>query len=395
MNRSPASLLAILLTAALAFYAGKSWSARGSFSDRADPSGPSGQPPAAPAAAQNGSRGAIAPQPQPQLQDQEKATIGLFQHASPAAVFITSLAVQQNLFSLNEREIPQGAGSGFIWDRQGHVVTNFHVISGADAAKVTLADQSTWDAKVVGVAPEKDLAVLKIDAPANRLTPLPLGNSETLRVGQSVFAIGNPFGFDQSLTTGVVSALGREIQSAAGSPIRDVIQTDAAINPGNSGGPLLDSSGRLIGVNTAIYSPSGASSGVGFAIPERDVAWVVPDLIRYGRVQRPTLGVEPVPENLAQRLGIDGVVIYRVDRGTGADRAGLQGLRRAAFGRVELGDVIVSLDGQHVNSSGDLLIALEGKAAGQTVRVGLLRGDRRVEVPVQLGKPGTVGAGAS
>jgi S1-C subfamily serine protease len=297
--------------------------------------------------------------------------------------------VQQNVFSLDEKEIPQGAGSGFIWDRQGHVVTNYHVVQNADATKVTLADQSTWDARVIGVAPEKDLAVLKIEAPAAKLTPLPLGSSETLKVGQSVFAIGNPFGFDQSLTTGVVSALGREIQSVAGSPIRDVIQTDAAINPGNSGGPLLDSSGRLIGVNTAIYSPSGANSGIGFAIPERDVAWVVPDLIRYGRVQRPTLGVEPVPENLAQRLGIDGVVIYRVDRGTGADRAGLQGLRRAAFGRVELGDVILTIDGQRVASSGDLLVALEGKAAGQTVRVGLLRRNRRVEVPVQLGKPGT------
>ena len=386
MKRSPASLIVLLLTAGLAFYAGRSWSARGAVSDPA--AGPVSQA-AAPPPAGNAVRGAIPPAPQPQLQDLEKANIALFQHASPAAVFITSLAVQQNVFSLDEKEIPQGAGSGFIWDRQGHVVTNYHVVQNADATKVTLADQSTWDARVIGVAPEKDLAVLKIEAPAAKLTPLPLGSSETLKVGQSVFAIGNPFGFDQSLTTGVVSALGREIQSVAGSPIRDVIQTDAAINPGNSGGPLLDSSGRLIGVNTAIYSPSGANSGIGFAIPERDVAWVVPDLIRYGRVQRPTLGVEPVPENLAQRLGIDGVVIYRVDRGTGADRAGLQGLRRAAFGRVELGDVILTIDGQRVASSGDLLVALEGKAAGQTVRVGLLRRNRRVEVPVQLGKPGT------
>jgi S1-C subfamily serine protease len=388
------TLVLILVTAAGGFWAGRSWSARGA--DLPDTpgmpaAGLAAREPAAPAPAQNGSRGAIPPQPQPQLQDQEKATVALFQHASPAAVFITSLAVQQNVFSLNETEIPRGSGSGFIWDRAGHVVTNFHVISGADAAKVTLSDQSTWNAKLVGVAPEKDLAVLKIDAPAKRLTPLPLGNSATLKVGQSVFAIGNPFGFDQSLTTGVVSALGREIQSVAGTPIRDVIQTDAAINPGNSGGPLLDSSGRLIGVNTAIYSPSGGSSGIGFAIPERDVAWAVPDLIRYGRLQRPTLGVEPIPENVAQRLGVDGVVVYRVDRGSGAERAGLQGLRRAAFGRVELGDVIVTVDGQHVASSGDLLVALEGKAAGRTVRLGVLRGDRRVEIPVQLGKPGASG----
>ena len=187
----------------------------------------------------------------------------------------------------------------------------------------------------------------------------------------------------------MVSALGREMQSVGGAPLRDVIQTDAAINPGNSGGPLLDSSGRLIGVNTAIYSPSGGSSGIGFAIPEHDVAWVVPDLIRYGRVQRPSLGVQPLPESYAQRLGLEGVVIYRVDRGSGADRAGLQGLRRAGFGRLALGDVILSIDGQKVASGGDLLVALEGKKTGDTVRVGVLRGDRKVDVPVRLGKAGS------
>ncbi len=382
MSRSPLSLIVVLLTAVLAFFAGRSWSARGiAAAPTASPARSE-----APATAQNGSRGAIAPQPQPQLQEQEKATIALFQHASPAVVFITSLAVQQNFFSLNETEVPRGAGSGFVWDRQGHIITNFHVISGADAAKVTLADQSTWDAKLVGAAPEKDLAVLKIDAPANKLPPLPLGSSETLKVGQSVFAIGNPFGLDQSLTTGVVSALGREIQSESGAPIRQVIQTDAAINPGNSGGPLLDSSGRLIGVNTAIYSPSGGSAGIGFAIPEHDVAWVVPDLIRYGRVQRPTLGIS-VASGVAQRLGIDGAVISRVTPGSGAARAGLQGLRRASFGRVELGDILLSVEGQPVTSEDALLVAVEGKKAGDTVRVEVLRGDRRVTVPVQLGAP--------
>ena len=389
MSRSPLSaLIVILLTAALGFYAGKSWSARADVPGSSG-NGPSGNaaPRETPVPAQNGSRGAIPPAPQPQLQEQETATIALFKHASPAVVFITSLAVQQDFFNLNVSEIPQGAGSGFVWDRQGHIVTNFHVIQNADAFKVTLADQSTWDAKPIGAAPEKDLAVLKIEAPADKLPPLPLGSSETLQVGQSVFAIGNPFGFDQSLTTGVVSALGREMQSVAGTPLRDVIQTDAAINPGNSGGPLLDSAGRLIGVNTAIYSPSGASSGIGFAIPEHDVAWVVPDLIRYGRVQRPSLGVQPVPESLTQRMGLDGVPIYRVDRGSGADRAGLQGLRRTVFGRIELGDVIQSIDGQKIASGGDLLVATEGKQAGQTVRVGILRGSRKLDVAVTLGKP--------
>ncbi len=380
-------LLLALLTAAGGYWAGVSRSAPREVA----PTSAAAQQ--APAPAQNGSRGAIPAQPQPALQDQEKATVALFQRASPAAVFITSLAVQQNIFSLNETAIPQGEGSGFVWDRQGHIVTNYHVISGADAAKVTLADRSTWDAKLVGVAPERDLAVLKIDAPAGKLTPLPLGNSEALKVGQSVFAIGNPFGFDQSLTTGVVSALGREIQSESGAPIRSVIQTDAAINPGNSGGPLLDSSGRLIGVNTAIYSPSGGSSGIGFAIPEHDVAWVVPDLIRYGRVRRPTLGVVLAPESVAQRLGIEGAVIYRVGRGSGAERAGIEGIRRASFGRVALGDVILTVDGQRVTTSDALRVALEGKSAGQTVRVGLLRGERRVEVPVQLGAPEKNGSG--
>jgi S1-C subfamily serine protease len=325
--------------------------------------------------------------PQPDLAEEERATISLFERASPSAVFITSLATRQDFFSLNTMEIPRGTGSGFIWDRQGHVVTNYHVIAGADAAKVTLADQSSWDAKLVGVAPEKDLAVLKIDAPGARLTPLPVGRSGSLRVGQSVFAIGNPFGLDQTLTTGVVSALGREIQSLAGNPIRDVIQTDAAINPGNSGGPLLDSAGRLVGVNTAIYSPSGAYAGIGFAIPADAVSAVVRDLIAFGRVRRPTLGIQLAPESIAQRLGLEGVVIFEVEEGTGAARAGLRGLRRDAFGRWELGDVILSVDGEPVASGGDLLVALEDKRAGQTVRVGLLRGNRRVEVPVRLGGP--------
>jgi S1-C subfamily serine protease len=386
MRRSNASVLLLaLLTAAGGYWAG----ARRAAPREVDV--PAATARQTPAPAQNGSRGAIPPQPQPQLQDQEKATIALFQHASPAAVFITSLAVRESPFSLNETAVPRGSGSGFVWDREGHIVTNYHVLSGADAAKVTLADQSTWDAKLVGAAPERDLAVLKIDAPAAKLTPLPLGSSETLRVGQSVFAIGNPFGLDQSLTTGVVSALGREIQSESGAPIREVIQTDAAINPGNSGGPLLDSSGRLIGVNTAIYSPSGGSSGIGFAIPEHDVAWVVPDLIRYGRVRRPSVGFD-IYQGLAQRLGIDGAVISRVSPGSGADRAGLQGLRRAAFGRVSLGDIILTVDGQAVTSSDGLAVAVEGKKAGDTIRVGVLRGDRRMTIPVRLGAPERAGA---
>jgi S1-C subfamily serine protease len=329
-------------------------------------------------------RGAPPPAPRPDLADEERATIALFERASPSVVFITSLAVRQDVFSLNAQEIPQGAGSGFVWDKRGHIVTNFHVVAAGNAARVTLADQSDWEARVVGTAAEKDLAVLRIDAPADRLRPLPVGSSDELRVGQSVFAIGNPFGLDQTLTTGVVSALGREIQSLAGIPIRDVVQTDAAINPGNSGGPLLDSAGRLIGVNTAIYSPSGASSGIGFAIPAHAVAWVVPDLIRYGRVRRPVLGIELGPETVARRLGVEGVVVYRVEPGTGAARAGLQGISQDRLGRARLGDVIQTIDGEPVQSNADLFLALEEKRAGDRVRIGLLRDGRRREVEVVL-----------
>src|SRR2546430_729320 len=179
------------------------------------------------------------------------------------------------------------ANMGFGWDKNGDVITNFHVIQEADAAQVTLGDQSTWKARVVGAAPDKDLAVLRIDAPPDRLHPIPVGTSKDLQVGQSVFAIGNPFGLDQSLTKGIISALGREIESVTRRPIQNVIQTDAAVNPGNSGGPLLDSAARLIGVNTAIYSPSGANAGIGFAIPADEVNEVVPQLIRHGQIIRP------------------------------------------------------------------------------------------------------------
>ncbi len=205
--------------------------------------------------------------PRGELAADEKSTIALFRQASPSIVHITAVSVARDLFTLNLLQIPEGTGSGLVWDDTGNIVTNYHVIQNAGAAQVTLADQSTWKARLVGIAPDKDLAVLKIDAPKSRLRPIPIGTSKDLQVGQSAFAIGNPFGLDQTLTTGVVSALGREIESVTRRPIQGVIQTDAAVNPGNSGGPLLDSAGRLIGVNTAIYSPSGASVGIGFAIP--------------------------------------------------------------------------------------------------------------------------------
>ncbi|XP_044465139.1 protease Do-like 1, chloroplastic isoform X2 [Mangifera indica] len=248
--------------------------------------------------------------PPRKLQTDELATVRLFQENTPSVVYITNLAARQDVFTLDVLEVPQGSGSGFVWDKDGHIVTNYHVIRGASDLKVTLADQSTYDAQVVGFDQDKDVAVLRIEAPKDKLRPIPIGVSADLLVGQKVYAIGNPFGLDHTLTTGVISGLRREISSAAtGRPIQDVIQTDAAINPGNSGGPLLDSSGSLIGINTAIYSPSGASSGVGFSIPVDTVNGIVDQLVKYGRITRPILGIKFAPDQSVEQLGVSGVLV--------------------------------------------------------------------------------------
>jgi S1-C subfamily serine protease len=320
------------------------------------------------------------------LTPDERSTIELFRRASPSVVFITTRALRRQLWSLRPLEVEAGSGSGFVWDRQGHVVTNYHVIRGANSAQVTLADQSVWEAELVGVAPEKDLAVLEIEAPAESLPPIPVGSSADLVVGQKVLAIGNPFGFDQTLTTGVISAVGREINSLADIPIRDVIQTDAAINPGNSGGPLLDSSGRLIGVNTAIFSPSGAYAGIGFAIPVDVVNWVVPELIRHGRIVRPELGVEFVSDQWTARHGIQGALVLRPLPGTSAEEAGLEPTVRDRYGRILLGDVIVELDGEPVAGSNDAILLLERRRPGEIVTVTVERDGERLELPVELGE---------
>jgi S1-C subfamily serine protease len=319
-----------------------------------------------------------------ELAGEEKATIALFRQASPAVVNITAIGVQRDFFTLNLYQIPQGTGSGFVWDNSGNVITNFHVIQNADAAQVTLADQSNWKARVVGVAPDKDLAVLRIDAPASRLHPIPIGASKDLQVGQSVFAIGNPFGLDQTLTTGVISALNREIESVTRRPIQGVIQSDAAINPGNSGGPLLDSAGRLIGVNTAIYSPSGASAGIGFAIPVDTVNRIVPELIRSGRITRPGLGIQIADEQIAQRLGVAGVLVVDVARGGAASKAGIQPTRRDPDGRLRLGDIITTVDGKKVATPNDLFLLLEKYKVGDVVTVSMLRDGKTVQAKVSL-----------
>jgi S1-C subfamily serine protease len=314
----------------------------------------------------------------------ERATMAVFERATKSVVFIANTAIQRDIWSFDIMEVPQGSGSGFVWNKQGHIVTNFHVIYGAHAIKVTLADRSEYQARVVGIDPDHDLAVLQIQAPENVLEPIAVGTSHDLRVGQKVLAIGNPFGLDHSLTTGVVSALGRTIKSMSNRTIEGVIQTDAAINPGNSGGPLLDSSGRLIGVNTQIVSPSGAYAGIGFAVPVDTVNRIVPELIKHGKLIRPGLGVSLVPDSIARRWGIKGLVIGKVARGGAADRAGLKGARETVTGRVELGDIILAVGGKPVTTVDELMDVMEGHKVGDQVTVDILRGNRRQQVSVTL-----------
>jgi len=318
------------------------------------------------------------------LREVENATIRLFERATPSVVFITTSNVRRNYYSRNAMEVPRGSGSGFIWDDNGHIITNYHVIEGADRLQVTLADQTSYDAELIGKAPTKDLAVLKIKAPKNKLNPIPIGKSYNLRVGQFAFAIGNPFGLDQTLTTGVISALGREINSVGGVPIRDVIQTDAAINPGNSGGPLLDSSGRLIGVNTAIYSPSGASAGIGFSIPVDVVSWVVPDLIKYRKLQRPTLGISTASNQLTNQLGIDGVLVTSVFPNSAAEKAGIQATYRDRYGGLQLGDILKAINGEKIKNLNDLLLLLEKYKVGTKIRITVEREEELYDLPLVL-----------
>jgi S1-C subfamily serine protease len=319
-----------------------------------------------------------------ELSAEEKATIEIYKQTKPSVVHITSLAVHRDVLNLNVQQVPEGTGSGFVWDEGGHVVTNFHVIQKADAAQVTLADGSTYRASLVGAYPDKDLAVLHISAAKDKLQPILIGESNNLQVGQKTFAIGNPFGLDQTLTTGIVSAIGREIESVTHRPIKNVIQTDAAINPGNSGGPLLDSAGRLIGVNTAIFSPSGSSAGIGFAIPVDEVNRVVPQLIKHGKVTKPDLGVQLVPDQIAQNNKIAGAIVWSVQPDSPAAQAGLRGLRHDDQGRTRLGDVIVSIDGKPVKKVNDVYSLLEEHKVGDTVTVGLQRNGQQEEVKVTL-----------
>jgi S1-C subfamily serine protease len=314
----------------------------------------------------------------------ERATMAVFEQATKSVVFIANTAIQRDPWSFNLFEVPQGSGSGFVWNKHGHIVTNFHVVYGANSIKVTLADRSEHKAVVIGVDPDHDLAVLQVQAPDEALSPVVVGSSNGLRVGQKVLAIGNPFGLDHTLTTGVVSALGRTIKSLSNRTIEGVIQTDAAINPGNSGGPLLDSAGRLIGVNTQIVSPSGAFAGIGFAVPVDTINRIVPELIKHGKLIRPGLGVSLVPDAMAKRWGIQGLVIGKVSRGSGAEQAGLKGARETLAGRVELGDIIVAVDGKPVMTQDDLMDVMDRHKVHDQVTVEIVRGTRRERVSVML-----------
>ncbi len=316
-----------------------------------------------------------------------RTTIAIFEAVSPSVVYITTVERVVNLWTRNVMQVPRGTGSGFIWDEHGHVVTNYHVLEDAEAAYVRLADERAYEAVLVGASREHDLAILRIHVAFDRPPPVPVGESHDLKVGQKVFAIGNPFGLDRTLTTGVISALDRSIQDEDGNVIERLIQTDAAINPGNSGGPLIDSAGRLIGINTAIYSPSGAYAGVGFAVPVDTVNRVVPRLIAYGRYITPSLGVvadNDISERVTDRLGVQGLLVLRVDKGSPADKAGLRGTFVTRDGDVVPGDVIQAVDGTPVRTIGDLMDSMEPYSLGDRLEVTVHREGSTTKLPLVL-----------
>jgi len=352
----------------------------------------------------------------------EKRRISVFEKVSPSVVFIDTFAEQRDAFSMNVMDVPLGAGSGFIWDDKGHIITNYHVIRNANYAQVAILTKNSVDtekssskssskkklrrksigmdtseelipytsmrsiankdpsitkynrnvfkARVVGIDPSKDIAVLKVDAPVYDLHPIEIGRSDNLKVGQTGMAIGNPFGLDHSLTVGVISGLGREVKSPIGRPITNVIQTDAAVNPGNSGGPLLNGSGKLIGMNTAIYSTSGSSSGIGFAIPVDSVKYIVETLIRDGKIIRPIIGITYLESKQAYALGIkNGVLVLDVPINSAAYKAGLRGTRRSPEGLIEIGDIIIQIEDMVINTETNLFEALEKYKPGDRVLI--------------------------
>ncbi len=327
------------------------------------------------------------------LAEDEQNTIEIFKLASPSVVYISTLQRVIDPWTRNILSVPKGTGSGFIWDKAGHVVTNNHVIQGASEAVVRLNDGRSYHAVLVGASPSHDLAVLRINVPFGSPPPVAIGTSGDLQVGQKVFAIGNPFGLDYTLTTGIVSALDRSLTEETGATIKHLIQTDAAINPGNSGGPLLDSAGRLIGINTAIYSPSGAYAGIGFAVPVDTVNRVVPQLIAKGKYIRPGLGIvinEDINRAITRQLNVQGVVILKVEPGSSAEQAGLQGTLFDRFGSLVPGDIITAIDGSPVTSISEFIARMDDYRIGDKVRLDVWRNGkmRQVEVMLQAANAG-------
>ncbi len=326
-----------------------------------------------------------------ELAADEQATIEIFKRTSPSVVFITTLSRYVNPWTRNVREVPQGNGSGFVWDENGHVVTNWHVIRKAGAAHVRLNDSRVYKATLVGASPEHDLAVMRINVPLNRPHPVPIGTSEDLQVGQKTLAIGNPFGLDYTLTTGVISALNRSIDTDEGKTIDNLIQTDAAINPGNSGGPLIDSAGRLIGINTAIYSPSGAYAGIGFAVPIDTVNRVVPSLIAEGQYLRPSLGIQvddDASKLVTKEMGVQGVLVLRVTKGSAAEAAGMRETRITRDGEIIPGDIIQAIGAYPIAEVADLMDTLERHSIGEQVTVRVYRDGVVQAIELVLEAPG-------
>jgi S1-C subfamily serine protease len=320
-------------------------------------------------------------EPRGSLSDIERTSIDIFEHASPSVVQVVGRAGALEVPQAESENGPAQSGSGFVWDAAGHIVTNDHVVEGTSSLAVRFASGQVLRAHIAGTAPNYDLAVIRVDNPRSLPPPIAIGASDDLKVGQLVFAIGNPFGLDQTLTTGIISALKRRLPTSGGREITNVIQTDAAINPGNSGGPLLDSAGRVIGVTTAILSPSGTNAGIGFAIPIDSVNRVVPELIRRGSVPTPGIGIVAASEAAATRAGAHGVVIVRTTPGSSAERAGLRGIDPRS-GKV--GDVIVGVNGKTVRGLADLIQELERVGVGKNVTLTVQRDGREVPVEVEV-----------
>jgi S1-C subfamily serine protease len=323
------------------------------------------------------------------LTPDERNNIEVVQGSVNSVVNISNIKIARSgfWFDMNATEVPAGAGSGFVWGNNGHIVTNFHVVAGGDIFTASFkGNKEQYRAKIVGVSPEKDIAVLKLEKIPKNFTPLKIGKSENLLVGQKAIAIGNPFGLDHTVSKGIISALGRQVLGIGNRTIRGMIQTDASINPGNSGGPLLNSSGELIGMNTMIYSTTGSSTGVGFALPVQTIKRIVPQLIKYGRVKRPGLGIAPLEDRYREYFGIEnGVVVkYISDESGPAASIGLQGIRRDRFGRYYLGDIITKVAGVKLKSVDDIYHALDSKEIGEKVEIEYIRDRKKYKKKIKL-----------